>query len=93
MLNLLLEPMPMPRTLPAGHYGEDAKVIHNIGKTAGEIWQTLHKEGEVTVAKLKRSLRVEEDIFYMALGWLAREDQIVLTTKGRSTRVSLKRPD
>ena len=68
-------------------------MIYEIGKTAGDVWQVLHKEGEVTLAKLKKSIPARDEVLLMALGWLAREDQLAITSKGRSVRISLKRPD
>ena len=73
--------------------GEEADVIHEIGKAAGDIWQVLHKEGEVTLAKLRKSVPAQEEVFLMALGWLAREDQLDFTRRGRSVRITLRRPD
>lgn len=68
-------------------------MIHEIGKTAGDVWQVLHNEGEITLARLKKAVPVKDETLLMALGWLAREDQLTLNLKGRSMRLSLKRPD
>jgi hypothetical protein len=61
-----------------------------IGTMAGVIWQTLEAKGEMTLAKLKNDLKAKSPLFDWAIGWLAREDKIMLTTNERSTRVCLK---
>ncbi len=45
------------------------------------------------IAKLKKSVPGQEEVLLMALGWLAREDQLDFTQRGRSVRIALRRPD
>ena len=61
-----------------------------IGTMAGAIWHTLEANGEMTLAKLKKELKAGSPLFDWAIGWLAREDKIMLTAEKRSTRVCLK---
>ena len=61
-----------------------------IGTMAGAIWQALEANGEVTLAKLKKDLQATSPLFDWAIGWLAREDKIILATEKRMTRVRLK---
>jgi len=61
-----------------------------IGTMAGAIWHALEGNGEVTLAKLKKELKAGSPLFDWAIGWLAREDKIILTTEKRTTRVGLK---
>jgi len=61
-----------------------------IGTMAGEIWKALEANGETAISKLKKDLHASSPLFDWAIGWLAREDKIVLTTENRSTRVGLK---
>jgi Winged helix-turn-helix domain (DUF2582) len=61
-----------------------------IGTMAGAIWQTLEANGEMTLSKLKKELNAESPLFDWAIGWLAREDKIMLTTEKRSMCVCLK---
>jgi len=61
-----------------------------IGTMAGAIWQALEANGEMTVTKLKDELKAKSPLFDWAIGWLAREDKIMLTLDKRSTRVCLK---
>jgi hypothetical protein len=61
-----------------------------IGSTAGAIWQTLNAKGELTLLQLKREVKGKVPVFDWAIGWLAREDKIVITPEKRSFRVRLK---
>jgi hypothetical protein len=61
-----------------------------IGTMAGAIWHTLEANGEMTLAKLKKELKAPSPLFDWAIGWLAREDKITLTSMKQSTLVSLK---
>jgi hypothetical protein len=61
-----------------------------IGTTAGAIWQALSAKGELTLLQLKREVKGKVPIFDWAIGWLAREDKIVITPEKRSFRVRLK---
>ena len=65
-------------------------MTEEIGMMAGAIWQALETNGEITVAKLKKDLNAASPLLDWAIGWLAREDKIILTTEKRSTRVCLK---
>jgi hypothetical protein len=60
-----------------------------IGTMAGAIWHTLEANGEMTLTKLKKDLKAGSPLFDWAIGWLAREDKIILTVEKRSTRVCL----
>ena len=61
-----------------------------IGTMAGAIWHALEINGEMTLSKLKKELNAGSPLFDWAIGWLAREDKILLTADKRSTRVCLK---
>jgi hypothetical protein len=65
-------------------------MTEEIGMLAGTIWHTLEANGEVTLAKLKKDLKAASPLFDWAIGWLAREDKIILTMEKQSTRVCLK---
>ena len=61
-----------------------------IGTMAGAIWKTLETNGEMTLAALKKELKATSPLFDWAIGWLAREDKIMLTTEKRTTHICLK---
>ena len=65
-------------------------MTEQIGTMAGEIWHALEANGEMTVAKLKRELKATTPLFDWAIGWLAREDKIVLTMEKKVACVCLK---
>jgi hypothetical protein len=60
-----------------------------IGTTAGAIWQTLNTGGELSLPSLKQQVAAKSPVFDWALGWLAREDKIVISPHQRSYRVRL----
>ena len=61
-----------------------------IGKTAGAIWDALNTRGELPLSELKKAVKGKEPTFDWAIGWLARETQIVITPEKRSFRIRLK---
>lgn len=60
-----------------------------IGNTAGAIWKVLHASGELTITQLKRQSKTKTPLFDWAIGWLARENKIILTRQKRTVRVRL----
>jgi hypothetical protein len=60
-----------------------------IGLTAGMIWNALDTKGELSLAQLKSAANGKTPIFDWAIGWLAREDKIVITQAKRSLRLNL----
>ena len=63
-----------------------------IGTVAGMIWHALNAKGELSLALLKREVNGKTPVFDWAVGWLAREDKIVITPEKRSFRLRLKEP-
>ncbi len=61
-----------------------------IGTTAGMIWTALQRKGPLALTQLKKVTGAKSPIFDWAVGWLAREDKIVLTPEKRSFQVQLK---
>ena len=61
-----------------------------IGKTAGAIWDALNTRGEQSLKDLRKAVKGKEPTFDWAIGWLAREDQIVITPEKHSFRIRLK---
>ena len=62
-----------------------------VGMYAGDVWTALNQNGELEVKELKKAakLKTEKDL-YMALGWLLREDKLVITEEDKTLKVSLK---
>ena len=65
-------------------------VQQEIINAAGLIYNYLEKNGEVTLAKLKKDLNLAGNYAEMGLGWLSREDKISYDAKARSISVSLR---
>ena len=65
-------------------------LISQIGETAGHIWHTLEDGGPMRLAALKKQTDAPDMVFYMALGWLARENKLSVDVEGRGYRVQLK---
>ena len=64
--------------------------VAHIGEIAGRVWKVLDENGEMSMAKLVKAAKEPRDTVMQALGWLAREDKIVIEDDGRSRIVSLK---
>lgn len=61
-----------------GQTGHGAIIVNHdaIGETAGRIWRTLESYGPQTFAALMEELDAPESVFFMAIGWLSREDKL-----------------
>lgn len=66
----------------------DAK--HQVGQTAGQVWQLLNSEGPLTLVQLKKKLNAKNDLLNFAVGWLAREDKIDITPDKKDLRLQVK---
>ena len=60
-----------------------------IGSAAGSIRNTLDAKGELSLAQLKREVNWKTPIFDWAIGWLARENKIVITKEKLSFCIRL----
>jgi hypothetical protein len=60
-----------------------------IGIHAGLIWQQLDRNGERELPALKEELKLDVEEFYLALGWLARENKIAFYKKDEELLVFL----
>jgi hypothetical protein len=64
--------------------------VAQIGETAGLVWRTLNEQGRMSVTKLVRAVGQPRDAVLQALGWLAREDKLVIEDQGRNRFVALR---
>jgi hypothetical protein len=69
---------------------EGGPIHREIGTTVGLIWNALNEKGELSLAQLKKAVGCKTPVFDRAIGWLAREDKIVIIREGSTFRVSLK---
>jgi len=65
-------------------------ITEEIGTLAGTIWRTLDAKGGMTLSQLKKEVNGKPFLFECAIGWLAREDNILLAQEKKSYRVQLK---
>ncbi|HEX7320475.1 MAG TPA: winged helix-turn-helix domain-containing protein [bacterium] len=65
-------------------------MIVKIGNAAGDIWKKLRAEGDMVITKLQRKTGLPVNLFYLGLGWLARENKVSISIEKRTIRVSLK---
>ncbi len=63
---------------------------NEIGSVAGEIWSVLRAKGEMSVAALKKSLGAKDATADWAIGWLAREDKIILRKERNTVKIALR---
>ena len=61
------------------------------GALAGMIWEALTAPGKLTGKDLKKApkIRADKDL-YLGLGWLLREDKLVIEEVEKDVEVSLK---
>ena len=64
--------------------------IAQIGETAGAIWKLLSEEGPTSLTKLVKAVHEPRDMVMQAIGWLAREDKLIIEEEGRSRVISLR---
>ncbi len=85
--------VPLPSSVMA-HRSDGEVPAHlaseDIGQMAGAIWHVLNNRGERSLAQLKKEVSGKGPLFDWAIGWLAREDKIVITPKNHSFAVRLK---
>jgi len=65
-------------------------MFHTIGEAAGEIWKLLKEEGALSVSAIVGKTKRPQDVVYMGIGWLAREDKLVFTHTKRGMSISAK---
>ena len=59
----------------------NTNLTSQIGRTAGRIWRILDIWDEADISTMKRLSEVDESQIQTALGWLAREDKILVNEK------------
>jgi winged helix-turn-helix protein DUF2582 len=63
--------------------------VSQIGETAGAVWRILSERGALSLAKLVKEIDAPRDLVMQAVGWLAREDKVVIDDS-RNRIVSLR---
>ena len=66
-------------------------MIEKIGSVAGDVWTALSENGAMSAKDLKKAAKIKTDKeLYLAMGWLAREDKLVVVEEGKDITLSLK---
>jgi predicted transcriptional regulator len=61
-----------------------------IGDAAGKIWQYLETNGPASVTKITTETEINKNDVQRAIGWLSKEDKLLIEAKGRVETISLK---
>jgi hypothetical protein len=69
---------------------ESVSVVVQIGETAGLVWKTLEKNGPMSLTKLVKAMPLPRDAVMQAIGWLAREDKILMDDNSKARTISLR---
>jgi Winged helix-turn-helix domain (DUF2582) len=65
-------------------------MVHEIGDTAGKLWQYLAENPASTLDDAAKSLKLKDTLVHLAAGWLAREDKLAFEDNGKTFKVSVK---
>ncbi len=66
-------------------------MFENAGEMAGLVWQALNENGSMSGKDLKKAAKAKsEKELYLALGWLLREDKLVIEGTEKEPVFSLK---
>lgn len=61
-----------------------------IGDAAGKIWKFLNENGEASVTKITSETGINKNDIQRSIGWLLKEDKLLIELKGRAETLSLK---
>lgn len=62
-----------------------------VGTLAGAIWNALNENGAMNTKDLKKAAKIKTDKdLFLALGWLLREDKVVVAEADKVMTVTLK---
>lgn len=61
-----------------------------VGETAGKVWSLLNDKGPQTLKEIRRELDVPSELLNFAIGWLAREDKVVIAQEKKTFHLRLK---
>lgn len=64
-------------------------MLEKIGTNAGKVWAQLDEDGRLNIKQLKKAVKLTDKDLYAALGWLARENKLVLQQIEKELYVSL----
>lgn len=68
---------------------EEPTVESVFGANAGAVWRMLHKNGPRNISDIAKATSLSREEVHGALGWLGRENKIVMTRQARVVFFSL----
>lgn len=60
------------------------------GEAAGKIWNALEETDGLTLKQIKKATKLNEKDFFLAIGWLLREDKVSTSIVDEELFVTLK---
>lgn len=64
-------------------------MTEKFGINAGKVWTVLDENGKQEIKVLKKTTKLTDKDLYAALGWLGREEKIIIDVEGKDIFVSL----
>ncbi|MGZ8135974.1 MAG: winged helix-turn-helix domain-containing protein [Methylococcaceae bacterium] len=65
-------------------------MLNIIGDAAGKVWQYLDQNGPSSVTKITTETGLSKNDIQRAIGWLSKEDKLLIEQIGRTETLSLK---
>ena len=63
---------------------------NKIDDAAGQVWRYLEKNGSTSVSKITNETGLNKNDVQRAIGWLLKEDKLIIEAVGRTETLSLK---
>lgn len=63
---------------------------NKIDDAAGQVWRFLDKNGSASVSKITNETGLNKNDVQRAIGWLLKEDKLIIEAVGRTETLSLK---
>lgn len=90
-MNKLLERVKSESRIPTTLPVIDTEKI--VGFAAGEIYRCLEKNGTISIPVLRQKTKLTDYPFYEAIGWLNRENKVIVKGKDNYPEVVELRPE
>lgn len=63
---------------------------NKIDDAAGQVWRYLDKNGSTSVSKVTNETGLNKNDVQRAIGWLLKENKLIIEAVGRTETLSLK---
>ncbi|MEY3190493.1 MAG: hypothetical protein RIS10_610 [Pseudomonadota bacterium] len=63
---------------------------NKIDDAAGQVWRLLDKNGSTSVSKITNETGLNKNDVQRAIGWLLKENKLIIEAVGRTETLSLK---